>query len=309
MSSHGAAALSIDTPLLQNSTTLDEPVLELRLRQRYPTARLSVGLTLYLVSIGLVASATIVVFFGVAFLLLLEPADETTRRAGSPKPVAEIGPLVHRLWPASDNFGQPTAGIFEQDAFSQPLPNSGEATGSSIGMVVARPAADEGSGLPSRGAEIAQAASSPAASLFTEAGMQAGAVPTSREVLTVASTRSTPTVSAAPTDTTPVPLAASIHSGLSAADIAELLDRGDALLRIGDIASARLFYERAADAGSGQAALRLATSLNPAFLVRAGLGKMQANVAQAQFWYRRAVDLEAAEPDRRLSGDNLEQGH
>jgi hypothetical protein len=40
-------------------------------------------------------------------------------------------------------------------------------------------------------------------------------------------------------------------------EIAELLARGDALLRTGDIASARLFYDRAASAGQGQAALRL----------------------------------------------------
>ena len=41
--------------------------------------------------------------------------------------------------------------------------------------------------------------------------------------------------------------------------------RGDTLLRQGDVKSARLFYERAADAGDGQAALRLGATFDPAF--------------------------------------------
>ena len=47
---------------------------------------------------------------------------------------------------------------------------------------------------------------------------------------------------------------------LSNAEIAGLLARGDDLLRVGDVASARLFYERAAEAGNGQAALRMAAT-------------------------------------------------
>src|SRR5207247_7783080 len=38
----------------------------------------------------------------------------------------------------------------------------------------------------------------------------------------------------------------------AAAEIAGLLARGDGLLSVGDIASARLFYERASDAGNGR---------------------------------------------------------
>src|ERR1043166_139234 len=57
----------------------------------------------------------------------------------------------------------------------------------------------------------------------------------------------------------------------SASEIATLLARGDALIAKGDLASARLFYERAAEASDGQAALRLGESYDPAFLAQAHL--------------------------------------
>jgi TPR repeat protein len=73
--------------------------------------------------------------------------------------------------------------------------------------------------------------------------------------------------------------------------MAELLAHGDSLLHNGDIASARLFYERAAGAGDGRAALRLGATFDPEFLGRLGLDKLQANPAEARSWYSRARDL------------------
>jgi len=67
--------------------------------------------------------------------------------------------------------------------------------------------------------------------------------------------------------------------------------RGDALLGTGDIASARLFYERAADAGDGAAALRLGATFDPNFLGRTGIRGTPSDSDQAAYWYRRARDL------------------
>ena len=58
---------------------------------------------------------------------------------------------------------------------------------------------------------------------------------------------------------------------LSPTEIAALVARGHSFIKVGDIASARLFYERAANAGYGPAALRLRTTFDPSFLTRAGL--------------------------------------
>jgi hypothetical protein len=68
----------------------------------------------------------------------------------------------------------------------------------------------------------------------------------------------------------------------------QLRAAGDARIVEGDIASARLFYERAAADGDAQAALDLGNSFNPAFLERLGVLGMRGNVAVAARWYRRA---------------------
>src|SRR5260370_21652275 len=122
-------------------------------------------------------------------------------------------------------------------------------------------------------------------------------------------------VSKAPTDTSTAPANAPLPvpnspaeialatptPGLSNSEVAELLDHGDALLRNGDVASARLFYERGAGAGDGRAALRLGATFDPEFLGRLGLGKLQANPAEALSWYSRARDLGVVDAKRRLN--------
>ena len=73
--------------------------------------------------------------------------------------------------------------------------------------------------------------------------------------------------------------------------ITALLTRGDAFVRTRDIASARLFYERAADAGNGRAALRMGESFDRAFLDSIGIYRMIGDRQLALSWYRRARDL------------------
>ncbi len=85
----------------------------------------------------------------------------------------------------------------------------------------------------------------------------------------------------------------------SLAEIASLVTRGDDFLKAGDIASARLFYERAAEMGGGAAALRLGATFDPGVLSRAGIRGTPADPAQAMSWYRRARELgEAAAAER-----------
>ena len=45
-----------------------------------------------------------------------------------------------------------------------------------------------------------------------------------------------------------------------------LLNRGDAMLGLGNVAAARMLYQRAADAGVGVAALKLAQTYDPVFI-------------------------------------------
>jgi TPR repeat protein len=73
--------------------------------------------------------------------------------------------------------------------------------------------------------------------------------------------------------------------------------RGDHLLSIGDVSSARLFYERAANAGEGLAAVRLGETFDPAFLERAHLSGVPGDLGSAASWYHRARDLGAIDAD------------
>jgi len=71
--------------------------------------------------------------------------------------------------------------------------------------------------------------------------------------------------------------------------------RGDVLFGAGDIVSARLFYERAAEGGDGQAALQLGETYDPEFLKRAGITGIRGDSATAKRWYRQASGLGASE--------------
>jgi TPR repeat protein len=93
-------------------------------------------------------------------------------------------------------------------------------------------------------------------------------------------------------------LPADLHT--ADAQIAALVARGDQFLKSGDITSARLFYERAADAGSGPAALRLGATFDPAILGQARTLGVIADPAQALLWYRRAKELGIVEAEQRI---------
>jgi len=111
----------------------------------------------------------------------------------------------------------------------------------------------------------------------------------------------TPPVNSRPITEPPVaPAPAAPH--ISTQEIVALLARGDTLLRQGDITSSRLFYERAANAGDGQAALRLGATFDPAFRGWDVLRGASSDVSEARLWYRRARDLGEAEASRRLKG-------
>lgn len=74
-------------------------------------------------------------------------------------------------------------------------------------------------------------------------------------------------------------------------EISLFIARGDALISTGDITSARLFYERAANAGDGQAALRMGESYDPAFLAGTRVPGNRGDAATAAQWYLRALEL------------------
>src|SRR6202011_4251109 len=72
-------------------------------------------------------------------------------------------------------------------------------------------------------------------------------------------------ITASNTETTARP-STPVDFTLSPEEAAALLARGDRLLSIGDVTSARLFYERAVDGGAGLAGVRLGETYDPCVL-------------------------------------------
>jgi TPR repeat protein len=60
------------------------------------------------------------------------------------------------------------------------------------------------------------------------------------------------------------------------------------MLQQGDIRSARLYFEQAAEAGSGQGAIGAAKTYDPVFLATTDAPGLQGDVARAIKWYRMA---------------------
>jgi hypothetical protein len=102
---------------------------------------------------------------------------------------------------------------------------------------------------------------------------------------------------------TPAPApseSAPILPPLSDEQVAALIKRGQELLSLGDIGSARLLLKRAALAGNAQAALELAKTFDQAFLAEWGVLGLAPDATQAREWYERARELGSVEASRHL---------
>lgn len=83
-------------------------------------------------------------------------------------------------------------------------------------------------------------------------------------------------------------------------EIAVLQERSEKLIGEGDIASARLMLVRAAEAGDARATLLLGSTYDPGVLKKLGVLGVAADVAEAQAWYAKAVELGSPEASLRL---------
>jgi len=108
-------------------------------------------------------------------------------------------------------------------------------------------------------------------------------------VTTLAPEAAAPAKNAKPADNvqgvqkTPVPI-----QQLTAEEEARYLKRGDELLKLGDVASARLILEHAARRESTRAMTALAKTYDPDYLAKLGVRGVKPDIDQAIVWYERA---------------------
>jgi hypothetical protein len=88
---------------------------------------------------------------------------------------------------------------------------------------------------------------------------------------------------------------------LDPAEIDVLVKQGQQFVAAGDFVTARLVFQRAAEAGNAAAALALGASYDPVVLSRLGVRGVDADVSKARTWYQKAKEFGAPDADRRLS--------
>jgi hypothetical protein len=83
-------------------------------------------------------------------------------------------------------------------------------------------------------------------------------------------------------------------------DIKLLMKRGEQFAAAGDLAAARLVFQRAAEAGDATAALAMGATYDPIMLTKLGVLGMRADVGKARSWYEKAKEFGSPEATRRL---------
>jgi len=251
----------------------------------------------YLVSVGVVAVVIIGVFFGVGFSFLAQTREPIIGASGSRDRGAEVKPRqsIDATDVSSDTHPVPVGVNFSISAAAASLP---------VLALAQSPAAHEDV-TPNTNPARGSASPAVGAAVSTTTGARSSAeAPAVRSAASEATHAPSATVlppepaSGLPVATTPAAMPPA-----STAEIADLLARGDSFVVVGDVTSARVFYERAASTGDGQAALRMGTTFDPAFLRRAGLSRTFGDPAQARSWYRRASDLGAVKAEHRYGAD------
>jgi len=253
----------------------------------------------YLVSVGVLAAVIIGALFGVAFLLLAQTSEQVIGGSGPRDRGTEVKSLQSVGFPDLSSDAQSVPVEVE-------LPPSAAVTSLPVLAVAQSPAAREE--LSPENTSPARSSAYPAVEAAvspTTGALSSAEAPAVRSAASQASRgRSAAVPPPEPASGLPVATTPATPSGMPplAEEVGELLTRGDSFVLIGDVASGRVFYERAASAGDGRAAVRMGATFDPVFLRRAGLRSTRGDPAQARAWYRRALGLGAAEAERPRNG-------
>ena len=122
----------------------------------------------------------------------------------------------------------------------------------------------------------------------------------SRELAAIAPAAPVVAVAPAVREPDPAPREAAPVRRIDQDELAVLLKRARGLLAIGDITSARLLLERAADAQEPEAALMLAGTYDPQVLGSQDLRSVTPDPEAARVWYQKAAQMGSADAKRRL---------
>ncbi len=208
-------------------------------------------------------------------------------------PELAVPPLSEQ--PPAQASGQPAAG-----AISHPTPRRAEGASAPIAAPPARLA-------PPRPGPRRQVGALAALILLAAGGLGAWAVLTTPRIADAPAKPPSPRADQASPAAAPVPPAqeAALPAPPATQPVppeltAALLDRGEAMLAIGDVSAARLLFERAAAGGSAPALRAAGQAYDPAVLSRLGAVGIRPDAARAVAFYDKAAALGDAEAHRLL---------
>src|SRR5262245_28057388 len=84
-------------------------------------------------------------------------------------------------------------------------------------------------------------------------------------------------------------------------EIKLFMKQGEQFIAAGDVVTARIVFQRAAEAGDANAAMALGATYDPIVLANLGVAGLGANVEKARIWYQKAENLGSTDATRRLA--------
>ena len=97
------------------------------------------------------------------------------------------------------------------------------------------------------------------------------------------------------------PSSGKANRALDPEEIKLLTKQGEQFAAAGDLVTARILFQRAAEAGDATAAIALGATYDPDVLAKLGVVGMVADVEKARSWYRKAESFGSPEASRRLN--------
>jgi hypothetical protein len=227
----------------------------------------------------------------------LEAASGTTTTAVAPPPagppavpLTPTGPLAAPAAPVETAApGTATAVEAVQSGTGSLAAPAPPAEAAAPSAATAAEAVQSGTGslaAPARPAETAEPGTATAGANAAQSGTESVAAP-ARPAGTAVTSMATAAVAGAARPAEPQRPPA----GAPPAAVAALLARGDALIAFGDVAAARLVYQRAAARDSARGATAMGRTYDPRFLQSIGAIGVVADPDAAAAWYRKGAAL------------------
>jgi len=98
-----------------------------------------------------------------------------------------------------------------------------------------------------------------------------------------------------------IPPASKATRMLDPEEIKLLMEQGQQFIAAGDVVTARMVFQRAAEAGDADAAVALGGTYDPIVFAKLGVAGLGADVEKARTWYQKAESLGSAEATHRLA--------